>query len=101
MLTPFVYSKWMVLWKTLVEKAVDNVEKCGFSTGIPPFRRKSRRVEKTAYGGNIMKPSTGLHLVTLPVQGSSFQLKKFENVKTPGHFDCQKSCAVPAAKIFL
>ena len=34
MLTPAVYPQEWGLWITVVEKAVENVEKCEFSTGI-------------------------------------------------------------------
>jgi hypothetical protein len=34
MSTLFEYSQGSGLWKTPVEKAVENVEKCEFSTGI-------------------------------------------------------------------
>ena len=37
------------LWKEVVEKAVENVEKCEFSTGIPVCFTARRVVEKIAY----------------------------------------------------
>ncbi len=33
----FAYRRWISLWKTLVEKSVENVEKFEFSTGIRGF----------------------------------------------------------------
>ena len=33
----FAYPLFSSLWKEVVEKPVENVEKCGFSTGISPY----------------------------------------------------------------
>ena len=41
MLTSFVYPQVWHLWITSVEKSVENVEKCEFSTGILPLCNRS------------------------------------------------------------
>ena len=47
----FAYPLFTRLWKEAVEKAVENVEKCEFSTGIPALFTGSPAVEKIAYAG--------------------------------------------------
>jgi len=44
----FAYPLFSRLWKAAVEKAVENVENCGFSTGIPDLCTGGPAVEKTA-----------------------------------------------------
>ncbi len=43
----FAYPLFSRLWKEAVEKSVENVEKCEFSTGIPAFLTETAVVEKT------------------------------------------------------
>ena len=43
----FVYPLFSKLWNPPVEKAVENVEKCGFSTDIPAVSTGWSAVEKT------------------------------------------------------
>ena len=45
----FVYPLFSILWKPPVDKSVENVEKCGFSTGIPVFFTTGQAVENFAY----------------------------------------------------
>jgi len=54
----FAYPLFSRLWKAPVEKAVENVEKCGFSTGIPVFftarptvERLRRPMHKASFSG--------------------------------------------------
>ena len=47
----FAYPLFSSLWKEVVEKPVENVEKCGFSTGIPGSLHNRPAVENFAYAG--------------------------------------------------
>ena len=44
----FAYPFFPGLWKEAVEKSVENVEKCEFSTGIPAISTAVRVVENFA-----------------------------------------------------
>ena len=44
----FAYPLFSKLWKEVVEKSVENVEKCEFSTGIPGFSADGPAVENFA-----------------------------------------------------
>ena len=47
----FAYPLFSKLWKAAVEKPVENVEKCEFSTGIPVHFTADPGVENFAYTG--------------------------------------------------
>ena len=47
----FAYPLFSSPWKAAVEKPVENVEKCEFSTGIPALFTACPVVENFAYAG--------------------------------------------------